>query len=592
MPVRVLTMLMIVFFAALPAAPATPETAEGKRLHQLFEKEWDWGLQDSPETATYVGDPRYNDRWSDHSPGAFERRRSHARELLAEIRAIDRSKLSADDQLNYDLFLRDAGLAAAGNRFPAELNVLHQMGGVHQDPADFILLQPRDGARDYEKVLARLRAIPALVDQDIALMRRGLAAGITPPRLTLRNVAEAIAAQVVDDPAASPLYGVAFAEMPREIPAAEQERLRTEAKKILREQVIPAYRRLHQFFTADYYPKTRESIALSAVPEGRAWYEHQIRVMTTTDLTADQIHEIGLSEVKRIRAEMERVKEKAGFRGSLQEFFHFLRTDPQFFFTDEDELLVAYRDISKRIDPGLTKLFGVLPRLPYGVVKVPEYSEKTQTTAYYQPGSPEAGRAGFFYANTYDLKSRPKWEMEALTVHEAVPGHHLQIALAQELENVPDFRRHGGYTAYVEGWGLYSESLGDELGLYADPYSKFGQLTYEMWRAIRLVVDTGMHSKGWSRDQAIEFFKNNSSKAEHDIAVEVDRYIVWPAQALAYKLGELKIKELRNWASQELGERFDVRKFHDTVLGAGPLPLSILESRIKEWVRSEKKRSA
>jgi uncharacterized protein (DUF885 family) len=309
--------------------------------------------------------------------------------------------------------------------------------------------------------------------------------------------------------------------------------------------------------------------------------------MTTTDLTPEQIHQLGLSEVARLRAEMEQVKAQAGFKGSLGEFFHFLRTDPRFFFTDKEALLVAYRDISKRVDPELPRLFGRLPRLPYGVFPVPEYSEKTQTTAYYMRGSLEAGRAGRYYANTYDLKSRPKWEMEALTLHEAVPGHHLQISLAQELEGLPEFRRFGGYTAFVEGWGLYAESLGPELGLYRDPYSKFGQLTYEMWRAIRLVVDTGMHAKGWTREQALQFFKDNSSKTEHDIVVEIDRYIVNPGQALAYKLGELKLKELRAHATQALGPRFDVRAFHDVVLGQGALPLAILEARVKEWVAQQ-----
>jgi len=276
------------------------------------------------------------------------------------------------------------------------------------------------------------------------------------------------------------------------------------------------------------------------------------------------------------------------FQGTLLDFFKFLRTDSQFFFSSAEDLLVAYRDISKRADAELPKLFGRLPRLPYGVVPVPAYNERSQTTAYYMPGSAKAGRAGFFYANTYDLRSRPKWEMEALTLHEAVPGHHLQIALAQEMENVPEFRKHERFTAYVEGWGLYAESLGSEMGFYKNPYARFGQLTYEMWRSIRLVVDTGMHSLGWSREKAIEYFKENAPKAEHDIVVEVDRYIVWPGQALAYKLGELKIKELRARATQLLGKQFDLRAFHDEILGNGPLPLELLESRIDRWIAARR----
>jgi uncharacterized protein (DUF885 family) len=285
---------------------------------------------------------------------------------------------------------------------------------------------------------------------------------------------------------------------------------------------------------------------------------------------------------------MNKVIEQTGFKGSFAEFCQFLRTDPKFFYTDAGSLITAYREVSKRADPELAKLFGKLPRLPYGVLPIPSYAEKSQTTAYYQPGSPKAGRAGYFYANTYALNTRPKWEMEALTLHEAVPGHHLQIALAQEADTLPEFRRHGGYTAFVEGWGLYSESLGEEMGFYKDPYSKFGQLTYEMWRAVRLVVDTGMHQLGWSRQQAIDFFKENSSKMEHDIVVEIDRYIVWPGQALAYKIGELKIKELRRYAREQLGDKFDVRAFHDELLKDGALPLDILEPRMKRWVASVK----
>jgi uncharacterized protein (DUF885 family) len=324
------------------------------------------------------------------------------------------------------------------------------------------------------------------------------------------------------------------------------------------------------------------------LPDGEEWYAHRVKQMTTTDLTPQQIHDIGLSEVARIRLEMEKVKEQAGFEGDLAAFFDFLRSDPQFFFDDPEDLLSAYRNIAKRADAELPKLFGTLPRLPYGVTPVPQYAQESQTTAYYQPGSLEAGRAGQFFANTYDLASRPKWEMEALTLHEAVPGHHLQIATAMELEELAWFRRFGGYTAYTEGWGLYSESLGEEMGFYQDPYSKFGQLTYEMWRAIRLVVDTGMHSLGWSRDDAIAFFEENAGKAEHDIVVEVDRYIVWPGQALAYKIGELKLKELKAMAKQELGDDFDIRAFHDKILGNGALPLRVLETHVGEWVDAQK----
>ncbi len=567
------------------------KSAAETKLYQIIDREWEWNLREFPTTATYVGDSRYDDKWSDSSAEAIELRNAHTRALAEELAAIDRNALSSEGRLNYDLMLRDVRLAVEGQKFPGELVPLNQMGGVHQDVADLMQMQPRRTVAEYEKLLERLRGVATLVDQEIALMRRGLAAGVTPPRITLRDVEKLISELVVDDPTQNAIYEVAFAEMHASIPPAEQKRIREEGAKVIGESVIPAYRRLLDFFAKEYYPKTREAIGLSSVPDGRDWYDYQVRVMTTTDMTAEEIHQLGLSEVSRIRGQMESIRKQTGFEGSLQEFFIFLRTDPRFFFTEKEELLAEYRNISKRIDPELTRLFGKLPRLTYGVIPVPEYSEKNQTTAYYMPGSPQAHRPGYFYANTYDLASRPKWEMEALTVHEAVPGHHLQIALAQELENVPNFRRFGGYTAFVEGWGLYSESLGPELGLYTDPYSKFGQLTYEMWRAIRLVVDTGMHAKGWTRDQAIEYFKQNAGKSEHDIRVEIDRYIVWPGQALAYKIGELKIKELRALATRELGENFEIRGFHDVVLGAGPLPLSILEARVKEWIAGEKRSS-
>jgi uncharacterized protein (DUF885 family) len=360
--------------------------------------------------------------------------------------------------------------------------------------------------------------------------------------------------------------------------------LRAEAEKTITGAVFPAFEKLEQFFTNTYLPKARRTIGLSAMPGGKEWYRYNAKRSTTTELTPDEIHRIGQAEVKRIRAEMEKVMRDSGFKGNFEEFKKFLRSDEQFFYTQAEDLISGYREISKRADPELAKLFGKLPRLPYGVLPVPSYAEKSKTTAYYQPGAGAFGRAGYFFANTYDLGSRPKWEMEALTLHEAVPGHHLQIALAQEMTGVPDFRRHSYTTAFVEGWGLYAEKLGEEMGFYKDPYSKFGQLTYEMWRAVRLVVDTGMHSMGWSREQAIEFFKENAARAEHDIVVEVDRYIVWPGQALAYKIGELKIRELRAMAERELGAKFYVRAFHDEVLSQGAIPLKVLEGRISEWV--------
>jgi uncharacterized protein (DUF885 family) len=465
-----------------------------------------------------------------------------------------------------------------------------QLNGVQQDVAQALEIAPRASVKDYEDMIARLNAVPAMIDQDIALLKKGVESGVTQPRITLRDVPQQIKNQMVDDPDKSEILKP-FREFPAEIPGPERERLRSAAAIALKQKVIPAYARLHDFFVKTYLPGARESVAISELPEGKAWYAHNVRTTTTTSMNPEQIHALGLSEVRRIRQEMDAVIKQTGFRGGFAEFSKFLREDPKFYYRDAESLLSGYRDIAKRADPELAKLFGKLPRLPYGVRPVPAFAEKSQTTAYYQPGSPQAGRPGYYYANTYALDTRPKWEMEALTLHEAVPGHHLQIALAQEMEDAPDFRKQGGYTAFVEGWGLYSESLGTEMGFYKDPYMKFGQLTYEIWRAIRLVVDTGMHSKGWTRQQAIDYFMANSSKNEHDITVEVDRYIVWPGQALAYKIGELKLKELRAYATKELGAKFDVRQFHDEVLDDGALPLDILEKRIKTWVADRKKDS-
>ncbi|MBS0662022.1 MAG: DUF885 domain-containing protein [Verrucomicrobia bacterium] len=562
---------------------------EAERLHALFKVDWEYHLADSPEEATQDGVTAYDTRWTDLSPAAVAERRRQVARALPVLATIDRSKLEPADRTSYDLFKRQGEEAAEEAKFPTELLAVNQLAGVQQEAAAILRLMPRATAADLENQVARLQALAPHIDQVIGLLQEGLRRGITPPQVTLREVPAQVLAQIPDDPFQSPLLE-AFAEPAPTVGGEDSLRLRAAAAKAYVERVRPAFLRLHAFLVDHYLPGARTTIAATALPDGAAWYAHDVRVRTTTDLTADQIHALGLAEVKRIRAEMEAVKSQTGFKGTMAEFFTFLRTDPRFYYTNADDLIRGYRDIAKHVDPGLMRLFGTLPRTTYGVIPVPAYAEKSQTTAYYMPGAPDAGRPGYFYANTYALNTRPKWEMEALTLHEAVPGHHLQISLAQEMGDLPEFRRFGGYTAFVEGWGLYAESLGDELGLYTDPYMKFGQLTYEMWRAVRLVVDTGMHAKGWTRDQAIAFFKENAGKSEHDIEVEVDRYIVWPGQALAYKLGELKLKELRAYATKELGAKFDVRRFHDRVLRNGAVPLGYLDEDIRAWVADEKKR--
>ena len=565
---------------------AKGQADEGQRLWQLFEANWKYRMIASPEAATWRGYPGQNDRWSDLSMDAIAEGKKDARQTLKAILSFDRAKLSEADQLNYDLFRRNAEMAVEQQQFPAEFLAINQMDGLPRDVPSMIAMMPAGKTADYENILARLGGIPALVDQTIALLQEGLVRGIVPPKVPLRTLADQVSGQVHIGPMTTPMLAK-FKTFPETIPVAEQVRLTEAAKAVYADDVRPAFQRLHQFLSKEYVPNCRATVGRSALPDGRAWYGYQIKHYTTTTLSPDEIHKIGLREVNRIRVGMEAVRKQVNFEGDLHTFFEFLRTDPQFYYETADELLAGYRDICKRADPELTNLFRKLPRQPYGVVPVPSYIEKSVTTAYYQPGSNNAGRAGFFFANTYDLKSRPKWEMEALALHEAVPGHHLQLAIADEIVGLPEFRKYGRYTGYVEGWGLYSESLGEEMGFYTDPYSKFGQLTYEMWRAIRLVVDTGIHAKGWSRQRAIEFFKTNAGKTEHDITVEVDRYIVWPGQALAYKLGELKLKELRARATAKLGDKFDLRSFHDEIMWNGALPLSILDQRTDRWIAAE-----
>ncbi len=559
---------------------------ENRRLKYLFEANWEYRMVASPEAATWRGYPGQNHRWSDLSIDAIAEEKENARRTLQAILSFDQAKLSEGNQLNYDLFRRNAEMAVERQQFPAEFLAINQMEGLPRDVPSMIAMMPAARTKDYENILARLGGISTLVDQTIALLQEGLSRGIVPPKVPLRSVPDQVAGQVHIGSMTTPMLAK-FKKFPGTIPAVEQVRLTEAAKAVYADAVRPALKRLHVFLRDEYVPNCRTTVGRSALSNGRAWYEHQIRHYTTTTLSPDEIHNIGLREVKRIHAEMESIRKQVGFEDDLHAFFRFLRTDPRFYYDTADELLAGYRDICKRADPELTKLFRKLPRQPYGVIPVPSYIEKSVTTAYYQPGSNDAGRAGFFFANTYDLKSRPKWEMEALALHEAVPGHHLQLAVADEIVGLPEFRKYGRYTGYVEGWGLYSESLGQEMGFYTDPYSKFGQLTYEMWRAIRLVVDTGIHAKGWSRQQAIDFFKANAGKTEHDITVEIDRYIVWPGQALAYKLGELKLKELRARATAKLGDKFDIRSFHDEILWNGALPLGILDQRINDWIAAE-----
>ncbi len=561
--------------------------SDTERLHRLFELEWEYQMAEYPVAATYHGHSGYNHRWTDFSFDAVERRKSNTKLTLQTLASIDRSRLSPDDQLNYDLFQWVTSDAIASHRFPEELKPLNQFHGDHLAIPGVLNMMPTGTARECDDFLARLEQVPAYLGQVIDLLKEGLAQNVTPPRAVIGELPDQVGSQITSDPAEAPMLQVLRKPAPADS-TSRHEQVRKDAYSLYETAITPRLKELRDFLAGEYLPHCRETLACRDLPNGEEWYRHLVRHFTTTSLTPEEVFEIGRDEVKRIRSEMDRVIKDSDFQGSFTEFTDFLRTDDRFFFDNKEDLVREYRNIAKRADPELARLFGRLSQLPYGVKPTPAYREKAAPMGFYQPGSLKAGRPGYYLVNTYDLRSRPKWEMEALSLHEAVPGHHLQIALAQELADLPKFRSHGFITAYLEGWALYAESLGEEMGFYTTPYTKFGQLTYQMWRAARLVVDVGLHWKGWSRQRAIDFIIENSGKTEHDVSVEVDRYIVWPAQALAYKIGEIKIRTLKSKAKGALDDRFDIRAFHDEVLRHGALPLSVLEELITSWVETVK----
>jgi prolyl oligopeptidase len=550
----------------------------------LLADEWEARLARYPVFASELGDKRYNDQWEDLRLAAVREYQDKSREFLRRTYAIDKAALNDADQLNFELFRRTLQNRVDRFQFNAHLLPLHHRGGAQnlEETASGLSFE---SVPDYEDWLARMNKIDTYIEQTIALAEAGRQQGYMPPRILMQRIPDQIAAQLVDSAEDSPFFAV-FEDLPDSINSSEQSRLRAAARKSIEDVVLPAYRQLDRYFRETYLPASRDSIGLSELPNGSAWYEQRTRHYTTTNMSPDDVHALGLSEVKRIRDEMQKIIDELDFDGGFNDFLVFLRTDPQFYFDNPDDLYAAYLATSKRIDPELVKQFGMLPRMPYGVKPIPETMAPDTTTAYYTAPAADGSRAGIYWVNLYRPDVRPKYEIEVLSVHEAMPGHHLQIALQQELGDMPEFRRFGGFTAFIEGWGLYSESLGYDLGLYQDPYSRFGQLTYEMWRAVRLVVDTGIHYKGWTRQQAIDFFKANAAKTELDIINEIDRYIGNPGQALAYKIGQLRMQTIRLRAEAALGDRFDVRAFHDELLGAGALPLDLLEQRMDAWISS------
>jgi uncharacterized protein (DUF885 family) len=560
--------------------------SDASALHALFAAEWDHEMEQSPTWASQLGDRRWNGRWDDVGLDAWERRDAHRRDLLRRMDAFDSDALAPDDRLHHDLFRREVGMAVEEHRHRAFLAPVTQLNGIQlaDDLADALRFET---AGDFEDWVERLRAFPAWMDQTVGLMREGLRARIVQPRFAMQRVPRQIAKQIVDDPAESPFFRP-FRVFPDAVPGPERDRLRREASDAIRDGVVPAFRRFHAFFTSEYLPGCFDAPGVWQSPGGEAWYAFCVRKFTTTDLTPQEVHAIGLEAIRSIRAEMEAVLGRVGFRGSLAAFFRHLQEEPRFRYQTAEELLTDCRARAKRIDPVLVKAFRTLPRMPYGVEAVPAAAAPDTTGAYYREPAADGSRAGTFFVNLHRPESRLRHEMTALALHESVPGHHLQIALAMEREGLPAFRRYRGATAFIEGWALYAERLGRELGLYEDDFAEFGRLSYDMWRAVRLVVDTGLHALRWDRARAVDCFRESAGSADHEIQNEVDRYAVWPGQALAYKVGEMRIRELRARAERELGPRFDLRDFHDAILREGALPLDVLGRVVDGWIRGRR----
>jgi uncharacterized protein (DUF885 family) len=577
--------VILVAVAAMSGKPLpAAENAAGNELAALFDEAWEFRLREDPLFATETGDHRYDDQLPTISLADENRRDAARRSFVSRLEAIDRDALSAADQINYDVFGISLRNGIRDHEFKLHLMPVTDRYGFHIEFPELPRNLSLTTVRDYENYIARLGRFAEYAAGHVELMREGVRQGMTAPSVIMQRYNEPIEAQIVDDPEKSLLYAP-LRNFPTGVPESEHERLRAAARKAIAESVVPGYREFLKFMKQEYVPNCRGTIAASALPQGRDFYRYCVEKFTTLDdLTPQQVHEIGLAEVARIRGEMDEIIRKVKFDGDFAAFTEFLRNEPKFYAKTPEELEKEVAFAMKRMEGELPKLFGRLPRMPCGVRRVPAYIAPQATFAYYQTPAGDGSRAGFFYINTFNLPSRPLYMIEALSLHEAVPGHHLQLAIQQELEDLPQFRKYTGFTAYVEGWALYSERLGLETGFYTDPYSDFGRLTMEIWRACRLVVDTGMHYLGWTREQAIDFMRANSAMPMHDIRAEVDRYIGWPGQALGYKIGELKIRELRKEAESRLGERFEVREFHDVVLGSGSVPLGVLEKNVAEWV--------
>lgn len=578
--------------APVPAASTrgveAPANDEAQRFGAWLEQMWEENLALNPVQATAIGDERYNDRLPDFTSEAFRAQQKALAERQAkELERFDRKKLSGQALLSYDILRGDLKEQLESFRYPFWMLPLNQFGSA---PSFFAQMgagksiQPFRHTQDYERWLARMKLAVPVLDGMVRNMREGMAKGVVQPRALMEKTVPQLAALAVEAPEKSLFWGP-LESFPEAVSKEDRTRLTAAYRKVLKEELLPAYQRLLVFVRDEYLPKCRDTVAWTAHPDGKAWYAYLVKSSTTTELTPEAIHQLGLSEVARIRGEMEKVKREVGFGGDLHAFFEHLKTDPRFYYQKPDELLAGFRELQTRINALLPAAFDVKPKADYEVRAIEAFRAESAAGAQYQPGTPDGKRPGIFYVNTFNLKAQPKFEMETLSLHEASPGHHFQISIAQEVESLPKFRRFNGYVAYSEGWALYAESLGPELGLFKDPYQRYGYLNAEQLRAMRLVVDTGLHAKGWSREKAIRYMLDNSSMAESDAVAEVERYIAVPGQALGYKIGQLELKKLRAEAEKALGKRFDLKAFHREVLVDGALPLKVLGTKLRAWQR-------
>jgi len=570
--------------------PVAATSDASQRLGEVVEAYFEEMLQQNPTTASFIGDNRYNDRYTvGISPEDMAADLDLHQRYLDALLAIDPQALQGEDRVSWDLFKLEREQDIEAHQYPSHLLPVSQMGSR---ASYFVMMgsgssiHPFNSVKDYDDFLKRIDGFVAWADQAIINMREGVKLGVVQPRVLMEKVLPQLQDQVVEKVEDS-MFWKPIQNMPDTFSEADRARLQASYRSAIQDKLVPVFSGLHAYIKNDYLPHTRDTVGLAALPNGEAWYAYRVRTVTTTSLTPEQIHQIGLDEVRRIQGEMHKVMEQVQFKGDLKEFFAFLNTDPQFYFDTEEQLIDGYNALRQRLDDAAPKLFSRLPRAGFEIRPVEAFRARSAAGGSYMSPSADGSRPGVFYVNTYDLTARPSWGMESLFLHEAIPGHHFQGALAVELDQLPRFRRFGGYTAYSEGWGLYAESLGPEMGMYQDPYQYFGALAAELWRAIRLVVDTGLHAKGWSRQDVLDFMYANTAVQEARAVAEAERYIAWPGQALAYKIGQLKIRELRSRAEQRLGDKFDIKGFHSQVLEGGELPLGVLEAKIDRWVTSQ-----